>query len=152
MKSFLAIIVLAALVFSMISISEGCGKGWRRFRNKCYRLNYHPALKWIDALTFCRHLGGGLAVPRNEIEHQFLRRMAKQSGKAFIWIGLRDFKAEGKWLTFPDASYAKYVSWGRGKPNGGRRENCAVMARRYDYRWDDVPCSYVLNSICEKAK
>ncbi|KAK3106703.1 hypothetical protein FSP39_025522, partial [Pinctada imbricata] len=69
-----------------------------------------------------------------------------------IWIGVGDFIAEGKWLTFPNARYAKFVNWGGNEPNGGTGENCALMASGYDYRWADYSCSNVYKFICEKAK
>uniref|UniRef100_A0A194ALB7 C-type lectin domain-containing protein n=1 Tax=Pinctada fucata TaxID=50426 RepID=A0A194ALB7_PINFU len=155
MKAFLTIIVLAALVFSMISCSEGnsegCGIGWRRTQNKCYLLS-NLQFNWFNALDFCRSVGGRLAVPKNEREHQFLRWMARHSGKEYIWIGVADFIAEGKWLTFPDMWHAKYFTWGYKQPDERTKGNCVDMIRAYDYKWNDAPCGAVINFICEKAK
>lgn len=67
------------------------------------------------------------------------------------WHGLNDVKTENKWV-WADGNVAnKYTKWGKGEPNGKRRENCVVI-RTYDQGWADYSCNSLFPFFCQISK
>ena len=54
-------------------------------------------------------------------------------------------------FTFIDCigRYLTYSDWGSKEPNSGTRENCLSLWHGHNFRWNDAPCSWADNYICE---
>jgi outer membrane protein assembly factor BamB len=71
------------------------------FRNNSY-LYVHKSMSWHDAKTYAKSRGGHLVTINDSEEHQFVYRLAGESGKVGkFWIGLTDEVEEGTftWVT-----------------------------------------------------
>lgn len=67
------------------------------------------------------------------------------------WIGLFDRTKNNKWQWVSDKSPLTSKNWAPGEPNG-RSEACAeiYMATGGD-KWNDLPCFFRRQYICEKS-
>ena len=88
--------------------------------------------------TCARYNNSILPEPRTEEENNFLLDL----DSSFIPLGLNDKKEEGVWRWDSDGSLVSWLHWHKTQPNGGRRENCAVMDKRFSSLWSDWPCVY----------
>ncbi|XP_038153410.1 CD209 antigen-like protein C [Cyprinodon tularosa] len=128
--------------------NETCPLGWKKFKYSCYILS--GCGSWDDAKEECRNLGGDLVVIDSADEQTFLVAYTKKS----FWIGLNDKENEGSWKWIDGTSPA-LTFWvekqpdNGGKDYGAKEEDCAHI--RTGEGWNDLPCSYCLNWICEKA-
>lgn len=112
----------------------------------------------------CRAISGVLPEPRDQRDNEFLANLSTTT----ILLGLSDRGSEGRWAWHSDGSQVTWMTWihwerFESEPNGGERENCAVMPREeyvrlgeeYDRRgWEDIQCEgglFVNDFICEQA-
>ncbi|XP_076809671.1 alpha-N-acetylgalactosamine-specific lectin-like [Clavelina lepadiformis] len=109
---------------------------------------------WEESRRLCQDLSGDLAAVgmrdltiRENVGNALLQSIRK------VWIGISDNAQEGEWVWIDgEVSSREVQHWHPHEPQGGRRENCAVIS------WPnvpisqavDVPCSTWLPVLCEK--
>ena len=66
------------------------------------------------------------------------------------WLGGNDIEVEGTWK-WVDCSPWNLTFWASGEPNNyrGVPENC--LTHKFDYGWNDVPCSLEYGFLCSKS-
>ena len=68
-------------------------------------------------------------------------------------MGLTDEMVEGDWRWLGSGAHAYFTDWLPGEPNsehGG--EDCVEFMSSNNYGWNDEPCSYQFNPLCERSK
>jgi hypothetical protein len=122
-----------------------CPDGWTYLESTCFRF-YSTALAWATARQRCVDLGGDLAYPANQAQHDLLWRMAGVAA----WIGVDDSTSEGSWRT-PGGQAISYSKWCTGEPNGVDNENCGHLGLQSSGCWNDSPCTgFNRPYICQK--
>ncbi|KAK2822605.1 hypothetical protein Q5P01_022670 [Channa striata] len=87
----------------------GCPPGWKKFKSKCYNINYVQET-WEGARTQCKTKGGNLASILSRHEQVFLSaEMAKEPTKD-LWIGLHNFR--GHQFYWTDGRPKRFDNWG----------------------------------------
>jgi hypothetical protein len=68
------------------------------------------------------------------------------------WLGGTDAVKEGTWVWSFSGLPLTYQNWNRGEPNANNSsENCLeILARGFYGGWNDITCSYLWASVCEK--
>ena len=85
------------------------------------------------------------------IVENILKRCANVHG---WWIGLTDVAVEGSfvWDDAVDLERSN-ADWNEGQPDDNGSADCGVIARYYNYNWDDVPCNRSTTNfgiLCER--
>lgn len=116
--------------------------------------NYHclklvkSSKSWDNANSYCRNLGGSLAVPRDSAKNQAMKSLLPSHYR--IWVGLNDKHREGSWKDMNGNSIG-YSNWQRGEPNNYRGgEDCLQL--RGNGKWNDDKCSRKFYFMCEYSK
>ncbi|XP_060939365.1 CD209 antigen-like protein C isoform X2 [Limanda limanda] len=137
-----------------------CYPGWTFLHLRCYYFSFPVTLKlrpWKDARQFCRKLGSDLAVIDTPEKTVSITKLINSNhdperfttGGGF-WFGLSDVEEEHiwKWL---DGRILTESYWNKGEPNNQRNEDCGATYPRNNplKAWNDAPCDYHLNWICE---
>ncbi|CAK8695841.1 unnamed protein product [Clavelina lepadiformis] len=109
---------------------------------------------WEESRRLCQGLGGDLAAVgmrdltiRENVGNALLPSIRK------VWIGISDKAQEGEWVWIDgEVSSREVQQWHPNEPQGGRRENCAVISfpNVPISQAVDVPCSISLPVLCEK--
>ncbi len=115
-----------------------------------------------EAVTLCQTNANGSKLVKidSAAENAAVSARAIQyfAGEPF-WLGLTDASVEGTWVWSDNASAGKasscsaaqsgnlYCSWAQGEPNDNQNEDCAQVLS--DGRWNDIPCSNTLQTVCE---
>ena len=124
---------------------EKCPDGWTNLESRCFRF-YPTAFDWETARQRCVDLGGDLAYPANQAQHDLLWRMAGVAA----WIGVDDRTSEGSWRT-PGGQSISYSKWCTGEPNGVDNENCGHLGLQSSGCWNDSPCTgFNRPYLCQK--
>ncbi|XDV22801.1 hypothetical protein PO909_027614 [Leuciscus waleckii] len=126
--------------------------GWTYYKFSFYHMP-NESKNWTESRRYCTERGADLIIINNREEQDFVTKMF--GGTLVVYIGLTDSDVEGTWK-WVDNSTLTSGFWGSGEPNGGRKENCAVIVN-YDQRWPtlfglhDVACNRNFQWICEKS-
>ena len=120
----------------------------KRTGNQYLVLDIHD-LVYDHLQQVCQDHGGFLPEPKDEQENQFLDSLNTD----MFTLGMTDRKVEGQWIWESDGSpvsWANWVTWSSGvvEPNGGRRQNCAMVLQQTEGHagghradgWSDYPC------------
>ena len=98
---------------------------------------YSPdELPFEEAVTFCRALGGKMAMPGSlEEELDKWKKFFSQDGfdsdeikRRSFYLPLTDNDQEEVYVDIFTGKAPTYTNWGLTEPNGGTAENCAVIA------------------------
>ncbi|XP_050965465.1 C-type lectin domain family 4 member E isoform X1 [Labeo rohita] len=103
---------------------------------------------WSDSRQYCRDRGADLVIINSEEKQRFMSSFTTER----VWIGLSDTEQEGnmKWV---DNSSLKQGFWLEGEPNDlNGTEDCNELnpANPVLNNWNDLPCSFTIQGICEK--
>jgi len=109
----------------------------------------------------CAAQGKALAMPKTRAQlDAFLKVLSREVGgrSQSVWIdigqvyGRRTFgRGRGRpfWV-WGDGEVAKWTSWKRGQPDGGRDEECvAISSSSKNGEWYDTLCKYTAWYICQ---
>ncbi|XP_077973631.1 lectin-like [Styela clava] len=130
-------------ITEMFSIS-----GWFRASNNLIYKRFTDSVNYATAKAHCEGMGArlvstGIRNSQNKSEifpNQYLTG-------AYAWIGLDDISSEGTWVWSDGANGSPSAIWESLEPNGGRKENCAVIRLSGVI---DVACSEIHRLVCEK--
>uniref|UniRef100_A0A3B3I9G2 C-type lectin domain-containing protein n=1 Tax=Oryzias latipes TaxID=8090 RepID=A0A3B3I9G2_ORYLA len=123
----------------------GCPEKWSRFGSSCYFLR-EESKTWDEAREFCRAKEADLVVINSKEENEFISKLKKQD----VWLGLSDRDLEGTWK-WVDGSSLTLQFWASDQPdNIGGVEDCAHTNFEFPGLWNDVPCQFSKQLICEK--
>ncbi|XP_055999469.1 galactose-specific lectin nattectin-like [Ostrea edulis] len=135
-----------------IKRSKECPKGWERHKQSCYGINTQ-ALTWHAADTFCRNLFAHLAEIDTKKENDFIRNMLKNYADLNCidraWVGGTDIHKDKTWTWSFSGSPLRFKNWNKGEPKDKRGEECMAILFK-ENNWDDIKCSYLSISVCEK--
>ncbi|XP_006007608.1 tetranectin-like protein [Latimeria chalumnae] len=134
----------------MQALQTVCLRG-TKVHKKCY-LASNASKHFHEANEDCIARGGTLAIPRDMDENNALRDYGKKSlpGVSDLWIGINDMMKEGKFVDI-NGMTLNFFNWDRSQkqPNGGKRENCAMLSQSTQGKWLDDVCRSVKRYICE---
>ncbi len=105
-------------------------------------------ITWASARSSCQGFGGELVALNDSAENSWVSGFL--SVWDWYWHGFSDQSIEGYWQ-WSNGNAVTYTRWNSGEPNGGYGENCAGFNRTYKYTWDDLPCGWTQQYICEDA-
>nr|XP_055064556.1 CD209 antigen-like protein A [Misgurnus anguillicaudatus] len=118
--------------------------GWLYYQSSLYFISSEQK-SWTESRRYCRERGADLIIINNKEEQDFIQKI--QSGTEYTWIGLSDSDEEGRWKWVDGSTLMNSSFWASEEPNGGRRENCALIR---SLGLADYQCSNANNYICEK--
>eukprot|EP00928_Gymnodinium_smaydae_P051893 TRINITY_DN3557_c0_g2_i1.p1 TRINITY_DN3557_c0_g2~~TRINITY_DN3557_c0_g2_i1.p1 ORF type:complete len:1017 (+),score=108.22 TRINITY_DN3557_c0_g2_i1:268-3051(+) len=111
--------------------SDACPKGYRWWRNSCYRVGRNR--NYAQAKAVCKAEGGTLANIDDDEENMFVANLAAgrlpggtPRKRPFVWVGTSRAKSSSKNWKAPDGSAAKYTNFWTGSTNG-HYDNCALL-------------------------
>ncbi|CAG2234627.1 unnamed protein product [Mytilus edulis] len=135
---------------SMFVCEMSCEKGWINFFSHCYYIG--PDKKtWDDSNADCKRRGSFLVKIDDESENQWLQSVMLDNNINITWIGANDIDQEGTWRWIYDKTTVEFTNWSKEEPNNyNGNENCADMAKRLSYKWNDRSCTSLLRYICER--
>lgn len=108
---------------------------------------------WTEAREFCQAIGGELASINNKDDQDVIFSAMLAAGRwEETWIGLvNSDPSEG--FQWSDGSPLIYENWRFGEPNNYQGiELCGELGTSYGMTWNDVPCQYLKDWICELKK
>merc|ERR1712080_14548 len=109
---------------------------------------------WDDAYGECELYGSHLAQIDGIEENFCLLEYAHTEGLPADWYlhSANDISSEGVWRQY-DGQMVLWSPWWQNGKNGGRTENCAVIAFSEGTNagdWEDAPCTSGYRYICER--
>ncbi|XP_038062341.1 echinoidin-like [Patiria miniata] len=149
-------ICLATVTFILFgTVGSACLKpcpfNWLAFDGHCYRL-VTIELTWPEAETYCQRLanlrlgGSHLASIHSEQEQAFIVGLVQASERiepaTAYWLGFNDIASEGSFV-WNDGTTGTYTNWSSQQPDnvgGSGNVDCAVLAKYYQWLWDDRGC------------
>ncbi|XP_035665235.1 macrophage mannose receptor 1-like [Branchiostoma floridae] len=131
---------------------SGCPSGYQQHGRNCFKA-YGDKKSYDDAAAVCRVAGGSLAMPRDPATHQFLITLKNQVERATgFWLGFNDRSQEGGWRYADGTRLGSFQPWNTGEPNQyGGNEDCGMINRHPNNKWNDQGCSSQLNFICQTS-
>ncbi|XP_063406515.1 perlucin-like [Mytilus trossulus] len=129
-----------------------CPSGWLYYDDYCYLFSSGRG-NWETARRECRGYNAKLAEPINKDHTDYLIKMANKINKGVhYWLGGRDV-IEGVWR-WNSGKKIWYKPWSSpNQPdNAHGREDCLEMqnCRICHWKWNDRPCYYSNNYVCQK--
>ncbi|OXA43522.1 hypothetical protein Fcan01_21830 [Folsomia candida] len=104
---------------------------------------------WLAAFEECNRLGGGLVTPMNpELDNKLREFLITQDFTGTLWLGARVTDGIWKWETNNVP-----MSWSNFENGPNCRapnvEHCLEGRRNLTWRWCGVPCTGILNFVCQ---
>ncbi|XP_076080298.1 uncharacterized protein LOC143051198 [Mytilus galloprovincialis] len=130
-----------------------CEFGWTLRGTSCYFFS-GTQLGWNAAQSSCQAMGGRLAELETIEEINAVKGVASVRNKQRFWIGGQRFgqgRFDFKWastdqpITVPDWALPVQPN------NQGGNQDCILLSRPNQYRWNDRPCRVTSHYICEKS-
>lgn len=76
-------------------------------------------------------------------------------GYGDFWIGATNLDNDDRSFFWSGTNLGlTYTDWPAGEPShtyAGDNENCVLLSRQYDYRWNDFSCNYPQYYACEEV-
>ena len=110
----------------------------KEWKGHYYQL-YHNCMKFADANTFCKSLGGHLATISSAAENRMITNyLDSEHPGCSAMIGLYDANgSNGTWDTWVTGEKVKYQNWGAGQPDWTGQTICVINTRANStYRWE----------------
>ena len=99
---------------------------------------------------FCENIGSQMPTVSNNDALEKLQSFCDKKMKKLtdrIWLPIDDIEDEGVWRDMYTAESLNYTPpWVGNEPNGGTKENCAVVVA---CNWLDMPCEDASACLCE---
>jgi len=112
------------------------------YKNFCYFKG--SAMKWVDAKSYCKLMGGHLTSIHSKTENDVVASVCK----GVCYIGFTDEVVENdfKWL---DGSAVSYTNWFEREPNNYHNEDAVEL---HHHKWNDRDRSGKLPPVCKVSK
>ena len=116
-------------ICSFPDVQYSCPEGWEFFQGRCYNIpasgleGKGPVLTGDSAVYKCKHLGGFLAVIRNEAIEDFVGDLLSRTAPDYV---------ESVWV--------HWSHWTRTELGNSLYYRCAILDKDEDWRWDKVNC------------
>ena len=125
-----------------------CPDGWHLFAGNCY-LSGQGEQSWSQARSWCRDNSSAsdLVTIHSGAENDHIYELLQVVAGSRGWIGYSDRAEVNVWTWTDGSTKYPYTHWNAGEPNGGSRENCAMM--RNDGFWNDATCTDKMPFICK---
>ncbi|XP_033959378.1 tetranectin [Pseudochaenichthys georgianus] len=139
------------LVKEQQALQTVCLRG-TKIQGKCFLSD--PVKKSFHAASEdCFSKGGSLSTPLTGDENEQLYQYVRQSigPEEPIWLGVNDMVTEGQWLD-QSGSSVRFKNWETEitlQPDGGRSQNCGLLATTAHGKWFDESCRAEKASVCE---
>ncbi|XP_048246153.1 perlucin-like isoform X2 [Haliotis rufescens] len=147
-------VALLLLGSSMLLYAEGsrCVPGFHSHGRSCYWFSDMTGT-FAEARSICQFFGARLVIINSRAEDDFIRGYARGKAPSYF-IGGSDLAREGRFVWEGGKPFAGgYQNWVPGQPNNYKgAEDCVHIWNGFGYRWNDAPCSYKYNFICEISK
>uniref|UniRef100_A0A672Y6Y3 C-type lectin domain-containing protein n=1 Tax=Sphaeramia orbicularis TaxID=375764 RepID=A0A672Y6Y3_9TELE len=143
------LIIVLTVCASLLLQRGGCPMFWFNFNGRCYKYVATP-MTWADAELYCVSQRANLVSIHSLEEHNFVKILIQNFDHAqgWTWIGLSDTQKEGTWM-WSDGCPVDFVLWDNGQPdNAGQTEHCVHNNLGENLKWNDLPCSRALPSVC----
>ncbi len=108
---------------------------------------------WFEARDFCADYGYHLLTVNNADENIWTDGVSDTYSNEKWWLGLHDNDVEGDFV-WENGEDVEYTNWHAGEPNdwqgyGTGGEDCTQFNRWGDQTWNDEPCEFEFQYICE---
>ncbi|XP_063600597.1 uncharacterized protein LOC134776774 [Penaeus indicus] len=133
------------ITIRVLNPDEPCHPAFNKVFKECIHISA-DMLPWAEARTACRYIGGDLATPRDVNELQ--EYINAKSDAKYLWLGGTDADDEGNWRWLSGRAVNASL-WRPGKPDGGRLQNCLVLAAAHTPPLDDYFCSTAFSYVCQ---
>uniref|UniRef100_A0A8C7PDB9 C-type lectin domain-containing protein n=1 Tax=Oncorhynchus mykiss TaxID=8022 RepID=A0A8C7PDB9_ONCMY len=124
---------------------------WQKFESSWYFLSTETKT-WKESRQDCLKRGADLVIINSDMEQEFLFKLKKR-----VWIGLTDSVSEGTWKWVDGTPLTNPRYWNDHQPDSGDpsgEEDCVEIHKDWIFplkAWNDMPCDWKLNWICEKV-
>ncbi|XP_017075239.2 C-type lectin 37Db-like isoform X1 [Drosophila eugracilis] len=112
---------------------------------KYYYVDFLHTATWLEAESFCRHMGGHLVSLQSDKEWEELKAIFFGQGRSF-WVDITVVK-EGKYVSETTGKEADYTNFYRYPYNNGA--SC-VYLNNADFKMQKAFCSDEVHFICER--
>ena len=141
-------VVFHALTVTLSTADGSCPRqvcltDWVAWNSFCYK-RLPKLLTWAEGVLECQAMGADMIAPSSPEESQFL--LSEIVGDQYFSVNCNDIEDEGQWVCRDNNGY---LNWRPGEPNGGLRENCALMGGYFGNEVIDSICSYERVIICK---
>uniref|UniRef100_A0A8K9UDG6 C-type lectin domain-containing protein n=1 Tax=Oncorhynchus mykiss TaxID=8022 RepID=A0A8K9UDG6_ONCMY len=120
---------------------------WQKFESSWYFLSTETKT-WKESRQDCLKRGADLVIINSDME---------QVREREVWIGLTDSVSEGTWKWVDGTPLTNPRYWNDHQPDSGDpsgEEDCVEIHKDWIFplkAWNDMPCDWKLNWICEKV-
>ncbi|XP_033639100.1 lactose-binding lectin l-2-like [Asterias rubens] len=105
---------------------SSCPESWHYWGISCYMIT-GTKFTWADAKEECISMGGVLAVPSSDQEHDVIVNLMLENTN--VLIDCNDLQVERSWKCGEGNVEVAYRNWRSGEPNNaGEGEDCATMS------------------------
>ncbi|XP_036789851.1 C-type lectin domain family 4 member E-like [Oncorhynchus mykiss] len=135
----------------LTNCKQTCPEGWQKFESSWYFLSTETKT-WKESRQDCLKRGADLVIINSDMEQEFLFKLKKR-----VWIGLTDSVSEGTWKWVDGTPLTNPRYWNDHQPDSGDpsgEEDCVEIHKDWIFplkAWNDMPCDWKLNWICEKV-
>ncbi|XP_033624617.1 macrophage mannose receptor 1-like [Asterias rubens] len=147
MRFFLPLLLLVLL---QSVLAQRCPHGWLMHGDSCIILKM-DSKSFFEAQKDCQSYDQDtdLVVMTDDSLNDFIKKQIKNTGVDF-YIGLHDLSTESKftWVNGEELKPQNSPNWLPGEPNNSGNEDCVEIM--YNGKWNDVPCSFTQNFICQR--
>ncbi|XP_053322522.1 macrophage mannose receptor 1 [Spea bombifrons] len=131
----------------VITVDEGCKKGWKRHGFYCYLIS-ETAASFSDANDTCHQNSAFLMTVEDRYEQAYLTSLLGLRPEKYFWTGLSDMEQRGNFI-WSNGEKVMFTHWDAMMP--GRKQGCVVMRTGIKGGlWDIINCSEKAKYVCKQ--
>ncbi|XP_063960402.1 neurocan core protein-like isoform X2 [Lytechinus pictus] len=128
---------------------------WTSSNGSCYKY-FAEKVPFQEALSTCRNLtneqschGDLVSIHSAEEDNLAWRLHSDKTTRPKLWIGLHQ-PDPNMIFVWSDGTQVIYTNWRNNEPsNSGGNEDCVVISRIHNGKWNDVQCTQSLPYVCK---